>query len=596
MYNATSGKIAASLLILLISISAAFAQNSDRTKEFDEFRRRANREYSEFRRRANAEYADFMRRAWKEVQPEEGDPVPKSPDPVVLPTADPDRKPTVESLPFDGIVPALKPLPRPRAVEPLEPPAAPALAAQRTLPAIAPPEAGEGEGENDTPAEPTDSPLTLKIGRVAPRLAVQPVQLVQPDAAEKQQEQAQPVEPSPTATAPAPLPTPLPTPLPAIVPASVSDSRPSERKLVRPGTPGTPSFDFTFYNTACALNIDRSFIFALPDVREESVADAWEKLSNTEFAPMVNECLQLRDSLNLCDWGYLRLLKTITESLFGRECNEAVLLQMFILIQSGYKMRIGRSVGRLTLLVPSEEQIYRRRKLTLGGVKHYIYDPKLGKDAFHVFVREFPNERWFSTQVLQPALAVAPSAPRTFSSERYPDMRVTASVNKNLIDYFNDNILQVHWRSYVHSSMSSELKRELFPALRRIVGGKSETEAANMLLNFVQTVFEYRNDQEHFGYERSLFADETFFYPYSDCEDRAILFAVLVRELLKLEVVLLEYPEHLATAVLFSNSVDGDHLTFDNRKFTICDPTNVGADIGMAMDEYKQTNATVVLL
>jgi hypothetical protein len=138
------------------------------------------------------------------------------------------------------------------------------------------------------------------------------------------------------------------------------------------------------------------------------------------------------------------------------------------------------------------------------------------------------------------------------------------------------------------------VKRSLYPVLRNQIVGKSEQDAANLLLNFVQFAFQYKIDEEQFGYERPLFADETFFYPFSDCEDRAILYSVLVRELLGLEVVLLHYPGHLATAVHFNEAVQGDYLMIDGRKFLVCDPTYIGAPIGITMEEYKQTQAKVV--
>lgn len=62
-----------------------------------------------------------------------------------------------------------------------------------------------------------------------------------------------------------------------------------------------------------------------------------------------------------------------------------------------------------------------------------------------------------------------------------------------------------------------------------------------------------RKDQ--FGREKYFFAEETLFYPLSDCEDRAIFFAILIRNLLGLDVIGLDYPGHIATAVHFSNDV-----------------------------------------
>jgi len=98
----------------------------------------------------------------------------------------------------------------------------------------------------------------------------------------------------------------------------------------------------------------------------------------------------------------------------------------------------------------------------------------------------------------------------------------------------------------------------------------------------VQYAFAYQTDTQQFGYERPFFGDETFFYPACDCEDRAILYSILVRELLGLEVVLLHYPQHLATAVHFNETIQGDYLMIDGKKFLICDPTFLGASVGMS--------------
>jgi hypothetical protein len=58
--------------------------------------------------------------------------------------------------------------------------------------------------------------------------------------------------------------------------------------------------------------------------------------------------------------------------------------------------------------------------------------------------------------------------------------------------------------------------------------------------------------------------------------------------------LLLHYPGHLATAVRFNGAVQGDYLMIDGKKFLVCDPTYIGAPIGMAMDGYKQVQAKVV--
>ncbi len=117
-----------------------------------------------------------------------------------------------------------------------------------------------------------------------------------------------------------------------------------------------------------------------------------------------------------------------------------------------------------------------------------------------------------------------------------------------------------------------------------------------MLLNFVQTTFDYATDQEQFGYERPLFGDESIYYPKNDCEDRSIFYSILVRDLLGLDVVLVHWPGHLATAVAFSETVAGDYFTLDGRRYTICDPTYIGASVGETMPQFKNESAKLVRL
>jgi hypothetical protein len=98
------------------------------------------------------------------------------------------------------------------------------------------------------------------------------------------------------------------------------------------------------------------------------------------------------------------------------------------------------------------------------------------------------------------------------------------------------------------------------------------------------------------GHDRAFFAQETLYYPYCDCEDRAILFSRLVRDLVGLDVVLLYYPGHLAAAVGFNNDERGDYLTYKNRKYVVCDPTYINAGVGRTMPGMNNQEAQVIAL
>ena len=62
-----------------------------------------------------------------------------------------------------------------------------------------------------------------------------------------------------------------------------------------------------------------------------------------------------------------------------------------------------------------------------------------------------------------------------------------------------------------------------------------------------------------------------------------------------LDVVLLDYPGHLTTAVHFNEKVKGDHLIVDDQVYVICEPTIVcGAPAGISGDQFKGIKPRVV--
>lgn len=369
--------------------------------------------------------------------------------------------------------------------------------------------------------------------------------------------------------------------------------------LPEPNVPTKVTFEFVYYGQKCKIPLENKHRFQLAGVSEGDFADGWMCLSSDALLPVIAQCLDYRSKLHLCDWGYVRFVEQMTTAFFSpAQLNEARLMQMFILTQSGYKVRIARVGNKLALLLPSKDSIYQYPYLTIGGCNYYLVDSSFGQSSIKVFNREFPKEQYFSLRIPeQPILPVNRTTPRHLRLGRDSELAVDIFVNKNLIEFYNDCPLNSHWDIYANASLSALAKEQLYPVLRKAIAGKSKLAAANILLHFIQTAFEYETDDKQFGEERALFADETLFYPYSDCEDRAILYSVLVRDLLDLEVVLLYYPDHLATAVCFeTDDVYGDHLQIDGKRYIVCDPTYINADVGQAMSQYKNIAATVVKL
>ena len=395
-----------------------------------------------------------------------------------------------------------------------------------------------------------------------------------------------------------PLPKPLPHPVPLLPNRETPKPQLTKREIPSIPTPvSTPLFSFDFYGTSCEVPFNPHLKFSFRNIDENAVADAWDTLSSDESIPLVESLVGIRNNLGLSDWSYLKLVEKFANEVYHSNNNESKVLQMFLLTQSGYKVRIGRMAENIVLLVPSDNTIYNRMYLVLDGTTYYVTE-RVKVGGIKVFNNEFPREQSFSLNFSQqPSLAFKNGGSRHIRSKHNAAIDMDVEVNHNLIDLYNEYpLLSGQWNMYASASLSTEVKKQLYPILLREIEGKSEQNAANILLHFVQTAFQYKTDDEQFGYERSFFPDETFFYPYSDCEDRAILYSVLVRDLLGLDVVLVHYPGHLATAVRFSEPVRGDYFNIDGNTFTVCDPTYINSNVGMAMPRYRNSDAEIIKL
>ena len=354
------------------------------------------------------------------------------------------------------------------------------------------------------------------------------------------------------------------------------------------------TFDVEFFGATCSLRANKDAIRTeMADYNEQAVSSYWTQLADGRVNSLINDCLSVRTQLQLCDWGYWQFIKSVAGNVYGDEHeNESIVLQAFIMTQSGYKVRLGRNSTGLIILISSDSTIYNTSYFIINGTKFYA----IGKNEKSAYICnfEFPGENLFSLQMSTlPALPIDSIAGRDLHAVKLGDKRINLNHNRNILNFL-DSYPQCSIDNFAHASLDSISKEALYPVLKEVIKDKTEEEAANILINFVQTAFQYKVDDEQFGYERTLFANETLYYPYSDCEDRSLLFATLVRELLNLEVVLLDYPEHIATAVCFNQDIDGDYMMIENKKYIVCDPTYIGADIGNTMPMFINVAADII--
>ena len=566
------------------------------TDDFDKFIQEENASFDKFIDDANKEFIEFLRHPWKKAEakkPVERHTKPEPPKPVIYDeqkhpedtppveltikdilnqtTIEGQQRPTVEvknvdQLTFDKPTPKPQPQPKPT-------PKPTVIVAKQNTPTII-----RGNTPKAEPAKPQATPV--KPQPVAPK--AEPTTPAKPQTTP---DKPQPVAPKAEPKTPAkPQTTPVkPQPRPKAKPAMQSSL---QKEFY-------PSVAINYCNTKLYIDASMKGVINITSSQECAVADGYEALCRSNYKPLIANCQQAQKDFRLNDWGVFLFVKTAAEALCNDE-NSCIVMQQFLLNELGYRAKMARRGDRnqLLLFVATDCMVYGHPYFTKEGLNYYNIN---GTEActFYMCNQDSKKAKTPVAMRLNNVPALNSGVVSRQRTNKAGNVSVSVNVSKSLMDFYA-SMPQCDYGVYAKAPVAGSLAQEVLGTLRPLVQGKSEVDAANLLLNFVQTGFKYATDEEQFGFEKPFFVEELFYYPACDCEDRSVLFGWLVRELLGLDVVYLDYPNHIATAVQFKGDVKGDFLTVDGKRYTVCDPTYIGASIGMTMPNLRSAGVSIL--
>ncbi len=523
------------LMFVLVAPVQAQTQKKNFRKDFEDFKKKAKQEYADFRKQAFAEYTKFVREAWEEFGAEPPVQIPEEEkvEPMVVPGFEEETAGFFSKL-FGG-------------------------------------------GKKDKKEkEKKEKKKMAKREKTNDQLAVSTV-----------------------IDAPAPAP-----------------KQPQPISKVTQTSDPNPYMSFEVFGTQCRVRIGDNCRFHLNGLSGDEIADQLIEFQKPQFDNMLYDCLEERKAHNFSDWAYYQMLLALTNKFYGNHTNEATLVLGFLYSQSGYKMRYAQDGNTLYMIVASQYSMFGKPSYYVEGEWYYLLDNVKDAETLNICKAKFPKESPLSLQMsARQNFANSPVNERTITSLRNPDFSFTIKSNKNSIDFYNtypcsytDNNFMTRWANYANTPLEKWLTDQIYPGMREKLKGLTPLEAVQELDWWVQgktdlnrsnpnqECFLYAYDESVWGYDRNFFGEESIFYPYNDCEDKSILLSHLVRDLVGLDVVLVYYPGHLAMAVNFPNDVEGDYIPVNGRKFTICDPTYVGSDVGETMPTMKGKGTQVLLL
>ncbi|MCX6249474.1 MAG: hypothetical protein NTX61_01860 [Bacteroidetes bacterium] len=319
-------------------------------------------------------------------------------------------------------------------------------------------------------------------------------------------------------------------------------------------------------------------------------------LKNEKLLNMVTSLNLVSIDFRLNDCGYFFLIRNAAERIFPNNINERVLFTWITLIRNGLNAKVGYDKENIYLLIDFDGKVYNLKYINFIGIRYYLL-PFLNQNppqqSLQSYNAKYPGQA-------KPVSIVLNDLPRLkckLGNRKFDFNNDTIPVPLNiaLIDFLNDYPcceLQVYFNAPVSEDVLKSLDKHIKPFLN----GKTEVEKVDILLRFLQNSFPYKTDQEQFGREKYFFGDESFYYPYTDCDDRAILLSHLVKRYTNLETIGLDYPDHVSLGVKFQTSISGDYITFNGYKYFICDPTYIGAHSGMAMECMKNKSPKIILI
>lgn len=346
--------------------------------------------------------------------------------------------------------------------------------------------------------------------------------------------------------------------------------------------------NFMYHKKMSAANISA--------VSESQIANYWSDISASDYYRLVEQMLDYKNSNNLNDFAYMKLAEQISATI-NKNPNNAKLMTWFLLAKSGYKLKVGYSGSSVHLLVPVVNIIYSYSYFVFENMKYYIFEEETQVKSIYTYRQDYPEANRIMNFNIYKAPTLGPEILSRNLNFNYEDKSYNFAIkySKNLIEFYDD-YPQGEIQIFFNAGISRYAKESLDRSLDSLVSTMEEVAAANFLLSFVQNAFSYKTDNEQFGREKFFFPEEILHYAYCDCEDRSVFYSYLINEYLRLPVAGLNYPEHIATAVRFTENIPGSYFLIDNERFVICDPTYINAPVGACMPDYAKSEVTIVRL
>ena len=346
---------------------------------------------------------------------------------------------------------------------------------------------------------------------------------------------------------------------------------------------------FDFYGTTVGFHIDTKIKNAnFYPKSQKGIANFFTVMAASDYDSIVHTISVTCKEMHLNDWGAYLLVDKLAYMLFVTPDN-AKLFSWFLFNKLGYKVKVALDSDKhIVILHAIKGKMYATPNYRLDGKNFYVISQynKSHIGTIYTYKEDYPQATKFLDFTLKTLPVLAKNLQtKMLSFREYGKLyTVTYKYNKNLLDFMK-SYPQVDYKVFFNAPLAYETYRDIAMDIKKYTDGKKASEALNFVLRFVQKAFGYQRDDEQFGREKVMFAQETLYYDKSDCEDRAVLYARLVKDLFGISVVGVKYKDHMSTALHVP--LQGDSVKVAGQRYVIADATYINASLGQNIPKYK---------
>ncbi len=362
------------------------------------------------------------------------------------------------------------------------------------------------------------------------------------------------------------------------------------------------NINFNFYGENITINYDKNIVAVIDNIprlkNDKNIALGKLYLEKIDHKSLLAQFIELKTRLSLSDWLYYELIYEFTnQSLKSVSTTKRIFFTGFLLYKSGFDVKFCYTKRRIDLYVLCDK--FKYCLTTLIKTNHtYLIGNTLSKKTIlsKVIFRE--NNKIFSLHLdSMPSFSNSKNNLPVEISFKHNEKSYTYSffVNIAYIDYlqrqpvcdfkekFNFNLSEIAYKSFL-LPLKEELK------------GQDTLQAIRFLLSLVRTGFAYETATNQ-KYNIEMSPEELLYYKISDCEDKSALLYYLVKEILNLPIIVLQYTNHITIAVAFNYKKSPQKPIIHNgKKYYVCEPNNSKNDrlIGQYQENSQENGFEII--